>query len=430
MNASQLKSLIQSGGLDAVLTDLYGEQNVDAQRERWCGAVDGYTAHYGESDELRIFSVPGRTEVSGNHTDHNQGKVLAASIDLDIIAVAARTDNGIISVKSEGFPEDVVKIADIAVDPAKFATSYAVIEGMCDGFTKNGYPIGGFSAYTTSNVFKGSGLSSSAAFEVMIGNILRTLYGKSADEPSNVEIAKIAQYSENVFFGKPCGLMDQMACAVGGFISIDFADPKSPVIGKPEFDLSGLGYSLCIVDTGGNHADLTPDYAAVPAEMKSVAAALGAPVLREVDKAAFMAKIPELREKCGDRAVLRAIHFFAENDRVDALKAALDAGDVSAFFAGIRASGNSSFKYLQNVYTTKNVAEQGLSLALALTEEYLGAVEKPSACRVHGGGFAGTIQAFVPVESAAGLAALLDGIFGKGACHILRIRTKGAICVM
>lgn len=427
MNAAQVKSLIQSGGLDTAFTGLYGAKNVPSQRERWMSAVDGYLAKYGDSDDLRLFSVPGRTEVSGNHTDHNQGKVLAASIDLDIIAVAAKTGDGIIAVKSAGFPEDVVKIDGIAADPEKFATSYAVIEGMCDGFIKKGLPVGGFRAYTTSNVFKGSGLSSSAAFEVMIGNILRTLYGGGVD---NVEIAKIAKYSENVFFGKPCGLMDQMACAVGGLISIDFADPDAPLIGRPPLDLSALGYALCIVDTGGSHADLTDDYAAIPAEMKSVAAALGAPVLRQADRSAFYARIPELREKCGDRAVLRALHFFAENDRVDALIGALDRGDTDAFFEGIRASGNSSFKYLQNVYTVKNVNEQGLSLALALTEEFLDTLDRPCACRVHGGGFAGTIQAFVPVDDAPVLAGRLDAVFGKGACHILRIRSEGAICLM
>lgn len=298
-----------------------------------------------------LFSVPGRSEVSGNHTDHNHGKVLAASIDLDIIAVATRTDDGIIAVKSEGFPEDVVKISEIAVDESKFATSFAVIEGMCDGFVKHGYTVGGFRAYTTSNVFKGSGLSSSAAFEVMIGNILRSLYNNEID---NVEIAKISQYSENVFFGKPCGLMDQMACAVGGFISIDFRDPSEPVITSPEFDLSAIGYSLCIVDTGGNHADLTPDYAAVPAEMKAVARELGGEVLRDVSKLELLERIPELREKCGDRAVLRALHFFAENDRVDMQKAALERGDIDSFFAGVRASGNSSFKYLRMFMRHKN----------------------------------------------------------------------------
>lgn len=427
MNVKEFVSFIEKGELDAVLTELYGKENLTYQRARYISAVRGFEKEYGDADELRLFSVPGRSEVSGNHTDHNHGKVLAASIDLDIIAVATRTDDGVIAVKSEGFPEDVVKISEIAVDESKFATSFAVIEGMCDGFVKHGYTVGGFRAYTTSNVFKGSGLSSSAAFEVMIGNILRSLYNNEID---NVEIAKISQYSENVFFGKPCGLMDQMACAVGGFISIDFKDPSEPVITSPEFDLSAIGYSLCIVDTGGNHADLTPDYAAVPAEMKAVARELGGEVLRDVSKLELLERIPELREKCGDRAVLRALHFFAENDRVDMQKAALERGDIDSFFAGVRASGNSSFKYLQNVYTTKNVAEQGLSLALCLTEEFLATVEKPSACRVHGGGFAGTIQAFVPTENAHELAKLMDRVFGEGACHILRIRTKGAICII
>ncbi len=427
MNTSMLNAYIREGKLDGVLAILYGSEHITAQRERYLSAVAGYEAHYGEGQNLRLFSVPGRSEISGNHTDHNHGKVLAASIDLDIIAVAEATDDGIISVKSAGFPEDTVKIADIKVDPDKFFTSFAVIEGMCEGMAKAGCTVGGFRAYTTSNVFKGSGLSSSAAFEVMIGNILRTLYN---NDISDIEIAKIAQYSENAFFGKPCGLMDQMACAVGGFISIDFADPKNPIVEKPSFDLSALGYALCIVDTHGNHADLNDDYASVPAEMKAVAAALGTAVLRDADEAKFMEIMPALRESVGDRAILRALHFFAENRRVEAQTAALKAGDVAAFMAGVRASGNSSFKYLQNVYTTKNVSEQGLSLALALTEAYLADGQKPSACRVHGGGFAGTIQAFVPAEDAAGLVALLDPIFGKGATHILKIRQQGAICTL
>jgi galactokinase len=298
---------------------------------------------------------------------------------------------------------------------------------MCDGFLKKGYQIGGFRAYTTSNVLKGSGLSSSAAFEVMIGNILRTLYQNDID---NVEIAKIAQYSENVFFGKPCGLMDQMACAVGGFISIDFADPAKPLIGRPNFDLAAMGYSLIILDTGGNHVDLTPDYSAIPAEMKSVAAALGKNVLRQVDRKAFQQAIPTLRKSCGDRAVLRALHFFNENDRVEAQVEALKKGDLDAFFAGVRASGRSSFQYLQNVYTTQNVREQGLSLALELIEDFLKGIQKPSACRVHGGGFAGTVQAFVPKENAPELAARLDEVFGSGNAHILRIRPEGAILLL
>lgn len=429
MNTNELRTYIAEGKLDATLCKLYGEANVDKQRARYLSTVDGYMTKYGEGSNLRLFSVPGRSEISGNHTDHNYGKVLAASIDLDIIAVAEATDDNTVRIKSEGFDEDVVAIDEIKVDPSKFFTSYAVIEGMCDGMRNAGCKIGGFKAYTTSNVFKGSGLSSSAAFEVMVGNIIRTLYN---NEINDIEIAKIAQYSENVFFGKPCGLMDQMACAVGGFIAIDFADPKNPIVEKPSFDLSALGYSLCIVDTHGNHADLNEDYASVPAEMKAVAKALGADVLRNADEAKFVTMLPTLRETVGDRAILRAFHFFAENRRVEAQTEALKAGDVDAFMAGVRASGNSSFKYLQNVYTTKNVSEQGLSLALALTEAYLMDTDSdlPSACRVHGGGFAGTIQAFVPAEDAAGLAELLDSVFGEGATHILRIRNEGAICTL
>ena len=427
MNTAALKKYITDGKLDETLKKLYGEKAVSAQRERYIGAVDGYIDNYGDSDNIRLFSVPGRTEVSGNHTDHNRGKVLAASIDLDIIAVASESHDGFIRVKSKGFDEDVVDLSDIKVDPAKYFTSYAVIEGMCDGFVKNGYRIGAFKAYTTSNVFKGSGLSSSAAFEDMIGNIMRTLF---ENDISDVEIAKTAQYSENVFFGKPCGLMDQMACAVGGFIAIDFKDPKQPIVSKPEFDLSALGYSLCIVDTGGNHADLNEDYASVPAEMKSVAALLGKEVLRDVTKEELNANIPEIREKVGDRALLRAIHYLNENERVDRIKEALEKGDLAGVFDGINASGNSSFKYLQNVYTTKNVREQGLSLALALTENFLAGISEPTACRVHGGGFAGTIQVFLPEKYSEALRERLDAVFGEGAAHILRIRSAGAVCIL
>ncbi len=426
MNSIQLKQYIENGNLDAVFTDLYGADKVAYQRARYSEAIDGFTATYGDSDDLRLFSVPGRSEISGNHTDHNHGKVLAASINLDIIAVARKTDTGIINIKSRGFDPDSVVIADIKVDPEKFFTSYSVIEGMCEGLSSSGYNVGGFDAYTTSDVLKGSGLSSSAAFEVMVGNIMRTLYGNDVDD---VTIAKLAQYAENKYFGKPCGLMDQTACAVGGFISIDFEDPKNPIVGKPAFDLSALGYSLCIVNTGGNHADLNADYASVPAEMKAVAAHFGKEVLRGLDLSDIIAAIPALREKVGDRAIMRAIHFVNENARVTAQAKALADGNLPAFFDGVRASGNSSFKFLQNVYTVKNVEEQGLSLALAVTEDFLAKVEEPSACRVHGGGFAGTIQAFMPESKTADYAKLMDSVFGEGATYILRIRNKGAICV-
>ena len=293
---------------------------------------------------------------------------------------------------------------------------------MCAGLKANGHKVGGFVAHTTSNVLKGSGLSSSAAFEDMIGTIESYLYNDG--NVDNVEIAKLAQWAENKFFGKPCGLMDQVACAVGGIVAIDFADTKNPVITPIDFDMTAAGYNLCIVNTGGNHADLTDDYASVPAEMKAVAAYLGKEVLREVDEKDVIAAIPALREKCGDRAIMRALHFFEENRRVAKQKAALEAGDIDTFFENVKASGRSSFCYLQNVYTTKNVSEQGLSLALCIAERILG--DKKAAWRVHGGGFAGTIQSFVPTENVPEYKSAMDACFGEGACIVLGIRPVGA----
>ena len=423
MKSIQLINEIKKGTLDEKLCMLYGRENVSAARERYIKSIDEFTSLYGEERELNIFTVAGRSELSGNHTDHNRGCVVAASISLDIIAVASATDDGIVRVKSEGFPEDVVDI-NTYTSPieAKFGTSESIIAGMCAGFKMNGHNIGGFVAYTTSSVLKGSGLSSSAAFEDMIGTIESHLYNNG--EVGNVEISKLAQYSENKFFGKPCGLMDQVACAYGGIVAIDFADTNDPVITPVDFDFTGAGYNLCIVSTGGNHADLTDDYASVPAEMKSVAAYFGKEVLRQVDEEEVIARIPSLREKLGDRAIMRALHFFNENKRVEAQKNALLSGDIDTFFENVKASGRSSFCYLQNVYTTKNVSEQGLSLALCLAEKLLSG--KSAAWRVHGGGFAGTIQAFVRSEDVAEFKSVMDASFGEGACMVLNIRPVGA----
>ncbi len=424
MNTIQMKERLLSGGLDKTLTYLYGAEAVAMQRARYAEAIDTFAALYGAEREIGLFSVAGRSELSGNHTDHNHGCVIAASINLDIIAVASARADSTIRIKSEGFSEDVVNF-DTYTAPAaeKYGSSASIIAGMCAGFRRDGYAVGGFDAYTTSNVLKGSGLSSSAAFEDMVGNILSHLY--NGGRVDTVEIAKLAQYAENEFFGKPCGLMDQVACAVGGIVAIDFADPKTPVIEKLDFDMSENGYNLCIVNTGGNHADLTDDYASVPAEMKAVAAYFGKSVLREVNETDFLAAIPALRETVGDRAILRALHFFGENKRVAAQKQALTAGDLSTYFANVLSSGRSSFCYLQNVYTTKNLSEQGLSLALCLAEDYLS--DKCAAWRVHGGGFAGTIQAYVPTAHAEGFRALMDGVFGEGKCIVLRIRPLGAV---
>ena len=424
MKVTELKTALLSGAYDQRFAYIYGKEAVEAQKARYAGAIDRFAALYGTDREAALYSVAGRSEVSGNHTDHNHGCVIAASIDLDIIAVASPNAENIIRVKSEGFDEDVVDITTYTEPKTDIeGHSEELIAGMAAGFTKNGYKIGGFDAYTTSNVLKGSGISSSAAFEDMIGNILSHLYNDG--KVDNVEIAKIAQYAENVFFGKPCGLMDQVACAVGGIVGIDFADPKNPMIEKLDFDMSAAGYNLCIVNTGGNHADLTDDYASVPKEMKSVAQALGKEVLRDVDEADVIKAIPELRKSVGDRAILRALHFYAENRRVKALNEALKKNDLDAFFAGILASGRSSFCYLQNVYTCKNLSEQGLSLALCLAEKLLGT--KRAAWRVHGGGFAGTIQAFVPNEDVAEFRRVMDEALGEGCCMVLRIRPVGAV---
>ena len=425
MKTTQLLNYIKDGKLDSRLADIYGSENVASQKERYIEAVSDFLEIYGER-ETELFSVPGRSEISGNHTDHNFGKVLAGSINLDIIAVSSKTDDGVIKIKSKGFPEDVID-TNSYTSPVEsdFFKSGALIAGMAKAFTDNGYEKGGYIAYTTSNVFKGSGLSSSAAFEVMVGNILNYFYNDG--KVDNVEIAKMAQFSENVFFGKPCGLMDQMACAVGGFVNIDFENPKSPIINKIDFDLSGAGYSLCIVNTGGNHADLNDDYASVPAEMKSVAAFFGKKVLRELDKDTVLNNVAALRERVGDRAILRAIHFFNENCRVDVQAEALKNKDTAKFLEYVIKSGNSSYMFLQNVFTTKNVSEQGLSLALCITDSTLSGTG--AAWRVHGGGFAGTIQAFVPHAYVEAYRNAIDSAFGKGACHVLRIRPYGAIKV-
>ena len=434
MPLAELLAATDAGELDATLEALGSSGGARAQRARIHALAEAFASRFGADREVALLTVSGRSELSGNHTDHNHGCVIAASISLDILAIAARRDDGVARLWSEGFGEDTVALAHAQTpDPAAYGTSASLIAGVCVGLENAGYTVGGFDACTVSDVFKGSGLSSSAAFEDMVGTIQSHLYNDGKID--EVTIAKIAQYAENRFFGKPCGLMDQVACAVGGIVSIDFADPSAPLITPLPFDMTAAGYHLCIVNTGGNHADLTDDYAAVPAEMKAVAAYFGRPVLREVEESAVMAAIPALREEVGDRAILRALHFFAENRRVKAQKAALESAIVAAdpseaesalraFFSHVRESGRSSYCYLQNVYTTKNVAEQGLSLALCLCDRILG--DTWGAYRVHGGGFAGTVQAFVPAALVDTFTAAMDAAFGQGATSDLKIRSVGA----
>lgn len=403
---------------------LYSKEDIDRQSARYAQAAAEFEREFGIKPTA-FFSAPGRTEVGGNHTDHNLGCVLAAGVSLDIIAAVAPTDDGFITIKSEGFPIDKVNLADTDVKEADKNTSAALIRGMAAGFTQGGHSVGGFRAYCTSEVLQGSGLSSSAAYEVLVGTILNGLY--NGGDVTDVEVAKIAQYAENVHFGKPSGLMDQMASSIGGLITIDFKDKNDPVIRSIDFDFAQSGHKLCIVDTKGSHADLTPEYAAIPPEMKSVAEHFGKSVLREISKADVMDNIAVLRKECGDRAVLRALHYFDENERVSRQAEALEKGDFSDFLHLITASGNSSLAYLQNIFAAVNVREQGLTVALYLAKQVLSG---EGACRVHGGGFAGTIQAFVPDHKLEKFRTEMDRVFGEGACHVLTIRNCGGTKVL
>ena len=424
MKLTELKAGLLSGAFDIRLADLYSAEKVKAQRERYAALCDEFLARYGDLEGVAFYSVPGRSEISGNHTDHNRGKVMAASIDLDIIAVAAPTDDGFFRVASVGFKPDDIDLSRLDEYKKKPLCSAALVAGCARGLAARGYKVGAIAACTTSNVMKGSGLSSSAAFEVMCVNLQNRIYNNG--RVSAVEAAQISQYAENEFFGKPCGLMDQTACAVGGFITIDFADPASPVVDKLPFDLAAHGYSLCIVDTGGSHADLGADYASVPAEMKSVARFLGREVLRETTRDEIIGRAAQIRKECGDRALLRALHFHDENERVDAQRAALAADDLASFLDGVIASGASSQTLLQNVFTVKDPSEQGLTVALDICRRTLSG---RGAWRVHGGGFAGTVQAYVPTDLLDSFRSAMERVFGEGSVYVLRVRAQGAIAL-
>lgn len=420
-NSQTLKNALANGEFSNAFTYLYNKKS-DEMPERYSKAVDGFVEVFGDSDGMRVFSAPGRTEVGGNHTDHQHGSVICAGINLDIIAVARKNDDGIIRIKSEGYPMDEINLNELKPIESEYERASALIRGVAARFKELGYEIGGFDAYTTSNVLKGSGLSSSAAFEIMVCTLLNGLYNNGKMDP--VEAAILSQYAENVFFNKPCGLMDQMACSVSGFVGIDFKDTKNPVVEKVDFDFAKFGHSLCIVDTAGNHADLTNEYAAVPSEMKSVAAYFGKEVLREVDEEQFYAEIPNLRSKVSDRAILRAIHFYADSRRAVELKNLLKSNDFQGFLNLVKESGRSSLAYLQNVYASSAPQEQGLTLALAITERVL---KDRGAYRVHGGGFAGTIQAYVPDDMLDTYKTEIEKIFGENHCHILSVRPVGGV---
>lgn len=370
----------------------------------------------------RYFSAPGRTEIGGNHTDHQRGRVLAAAVNLDTRAAVRVNGTETIRILSKGYSMCSVSLDDLTPNPAEFNTTPALIRGVAARFRELGCRLSGFDAYCESTVLPGSGLSSSAAYEVLIGTILNGLFFDN--RVSQPEIAQIGQYAENVFFGKPCGLMDQTASAVGNLVTIDFFDKDHPAITPVDFDFSACGHALCIIDSRASHADLTDEYAAIPAELKAVSRYFGKEVLTEIPEDAFYAAVPALRRECGDRAVLRAIHFYQENARVPEQVEALRSGDFPRFLSLIQESGNSSWMYLQNVTPAGYTAHQDVAVALGLCQHYL---HGRGASRVHGGGFAGTVQAFVPFDLLDGFRAGIDAALGQGACHVLSIRPQGGV---
>jgi galactokinase len=409
-------------GKNSAFKELYGanEEIRKKQAQRYNSLIERFITAFGTKD-IMLFSSPGRTEIGGNHTDHNYGRVLAGAVNLDNIAVAAKNNSNIVRMESIGYPSFEVDLTNLLHNKNEYFTSLALVKGINAKMKELGFKIGGFDCCIDGGVPVGSGLSSSASFEVLIGTIISHLFNNGKLEA--LQNAIIGQHAENVFFGKPCGLMDQTACAVGGLVTIDFKDPLNPIVKKVNFDFVATGFALVITDTGGNHADLNNEYASLPTDMKAVAGELGAKVLRQVTLEQVLEIIPEIREKVGDRAILRAIHFHGDNQRVADEVAALEKNDFKAFLSMVVDSGFSSFMYNQNIYPVNNVKEQGVSLALALSELVL---KEQGAWRVHGGGFAGTIQAFIPQSLLEKYISTLEHVFGRGSCHKLFIRNKGA----
>ncbi len=423
MNTQELRNKITNGGYDEKIKYIYSACDTSYYNNRLLKVIDGLEEHFGKKDDVRLFSAPGRTEIGGNHTDHQHGCVLAASLNLDVIGAVSLNGTDVIRIKSEGYPMDEIKLSELEVQEAEIGKARSLIRGIAAKFTQMGYKLQGFDAYTISDVLKGSGMSSSAAFEVLVGTIINGLFANG--EVDAVEIAKIGQYAENVFFGKPCGLMDQMASSVGSIVAIDFADTENPKVEKVEFDFTKTDHALCIIDSGADHADLTDEYADITIEMRLIANFFGKDYLREVSKSDFMAKLPEVREAVkNDRAIIRAMHYFNDSNRAQDEVAALKDNDFSGFLSLLKKSGYSSYMYLQNVYAASAPKAQAVSLSLALLDELLG---ERGAYRVHGGGFAGTVQAFVPNDILSDVKNKIDFVLGDGMCHVLSIRPVGGI---
>lgn len=426
-----LRRSLSAGECDQTLASLYALDGADsslaAARARALRAVEEFQSAFSPAEDTAaaLFSGPGRTEIGGNHTDHQHGHVLCGSVDLDMICCAAPNGLNVIRIISEGYPALEVELDQLLPRPEERNTSAALVRGVAAKIQELGHKVGGFDAWATSSVLSGSGLSSSAAYEVLVGNIVNHFFCEGALTP--IQIAKIGQYAENVYFGKPCGLMDQMGSSVGGAVAIDFADPTAPVVRKVDYDFSKSGHALCIVDTGSCHADLTDDYAEITQEMGAVAAHFGKQFLRDVPEEQFRAELPSLRVRYGDRAVLRALHFYDDDRRAVEEADALEAGDFDRFLALVNASGISSSLYLQNTWSIADPKQQAIPMALAIGRELL---EGTGAIRVHGGGFAGTIQAFVPVEKLTAFKSGMEKLLGTGMCHILHIRPQGGCVIL
>lgn len=415
------KSGLKNGQYADILTYIYRTPNTQSYANRYIEVIDEFEKTFGKTDEIALFSAPGRTEIGGNHTDHQHGCVLAASVNLDVIAAARPNGTNQVRIQSRNYKMDIIDLDDLDIHKEQFDKAIALIRGVLKKFVDLGYPVKGFDAYTISNVLKGSGLSSSAAFEVLVGTIINGLFCDGEVNP--VEIAKFGQYAENVYFGKPSGLMDQMASSVGSIVAIDFESTENPKIEKVDMNLQQQGYSLCIIDSGADHADLTDEYATIPADMKEVAEFFGKQYLREVNEAEFRANIKAVREKIkNDRAVLRAIHFFNDNRNAQLETEALRLGDFDTFLKLNKESGRSSYMYLQNIYAASMPKAQAVALTLALCDEILG---ERGSYRVHGGGFAGTVQAFVPDDMLDEFKSRIESVLGEGMCHVLSIRPVG-----
>lgn len=420
-STEKFKSELRNGQYSDILTYIYRTPHTMPYAERYIEVIDEFEKVFGKAEEIALFSAPGRTEIGGNHTDHQHGCVLAASVNLDVIAAARPNGTNQVRIQSRNYKMDVIDLDDLEIHEEQFDKAIALIRGVLKRFADLGYKLEGFDAYTISNVLKGSGLSSSAAFEVLVGTIVNGLFCEGEVDP--VEIAKFGQYAENVYFGKPSGLMDQMASSVGSVVAIDFSSTENPKINKVDMNLQKYGYSLCIIDSGADHADLTSEYATIPADMKAVAEFFGKQYLREVDEKEFKKNIKAIREKIkNDRAVLRAIHFFNDNRFAQLEADALKIDDFDTFLKLNKASGRSSYMYLQNIYAASMPKSQAVALTLALCDEILG---ERGSYRIHGGGFAGTVQAFVPNDMLDDFKTRIESVLGEGMCHVLSVRPVG-----